>query len=173
MSYVVINGESEHYNEIISPFTTQHGKAGVKFIGDAIPTTDKGFMFYDDNDQLLADLSDYIYEYKPNCYSVEEDIIDSPTGTDAPIPPSSYDKLNRKINRVSSQVNSITPFEKTKKAYYGEIEKVFYDIPEGNTTIFFDNYTGDYIIERVENRLIVTFPERLKDMTNITIMVNK
>lgn len=173
MSYIKINGDDIHYNVTIMPFTTQHGYNAIRFIGDDIPTTDKGFMFYDDNDQLLADLSDYTHEYKPNAYSVEEDIIEPPKGTDNPIPPSAYDRLNSRVSQVSSQVAAITPFEETKKAYYGEIEKVFYNIPEGNTTIFFDNFNGEYTVERVENRLTVKFAERLKDMTNVTVMVNK
>jgi hypothetical protein len=173
MPYVVINGDTTHYKEDIVPFTTQHGKNAINFIGDELPETDKGFKFYDDDDNLISDLSEYIHIYRQNAYSTEEDIIIPPKGSDAPLPPSSYDILNSRVSQVSSQVAAITPFEETQKAYYAEIEKVFYNIPEGNTTIFFDNYDGEYTVERIENRLTVKFPERLKDMTNITVIVNK
>lgn len=173
MPYVVINGETTHYKEDIVPFTTQHGKQAVRFVGDEIPETNKGFKFYDDNDKLISDLSEYIYIYRQNEYSVEEDVIVPPKGSDAPLPPSAYSVLNSRINSVDNKVNSITPYEQTKKAYYGEIEKVFYNVPDGNTTIFFDNFDGEYTVERIENRLTVRFAERLKGMTSVTVMVNK
>jgi len=173
MSYVVINGDTTHYKEDIVPFTTQHGKQAVNFVGDELPETDKGFKFYDDDGNLISDLSEYIYIYRQNAYSVEKDVIVPPKGSDAPLPPSAYDALNSKVNKVSSQVAAITPYEQTKKAYFGEIEKVFYDVPDGNTSIFFSNYDGKYTVERIENRLTVTFPERLTDMTDITVVVNK
>lgn len=173
MSYVIINGDTIRYTEDIMPFTTQHGKHAVRFIGDELPTTDKGFKMYDDNDELISDLSDYTYEYRPNEYSTEEDVIENPGPNNDPLPPSSYDILSSRISSVNSRVNDITPFEETKKAYYGEIEKVFYNVPEGNTSIFFDNFEGKYEVSRVENRLTVKFAERLTDMTSVTVMVNK
>lgn len=173
MSYVIINGDTVRYREDIMPFTTQHGVKAVRFTGDSIPTTDKGFKMYDDNDNLLSDLSEYTYEYRPNEYSIEEDVIENPGPNNQPLSPSSYDVLSSRINKVSAQVSAITPFEETKKAYYAESEKVFYNVPEGNTSVFFSNYDGEYTVERVENRLTVKFAERLKDMTNVTVMVNK
>ena len=173
MSYVKIIGDTIRYTEDIETFTSQHGYAAIRFVGDPIPTTDKGFKLYNDNDEEISDLSDYKYEYRPNEYTVEEDIIEEPGPNNEPLPPSPYSRLSSRINQVSNQVYAITPFEETKKAYYGEIEKVFYNVPEGNTSIFFDNYNGEYEISRVENRLTVRFPEKLSDMTNITVMVNK
>lgn len=173
MSYIKINGDNVHYNVSISPFTTQHGYDAIRFIGEDIPETDKGFKLYNDDDEIISDFSDYKYLYRPNEYSTEYDEIVYPKGSDTPLPPSAIDKVNSRISRVDSKVNAITPYEETKKAFYGEIEKVFYNVPEGNTTIFFDNYDGEYKVNRIENRLTVTFADRLKDMTNVTVVVNK
>lgn len=173
MSYIKINGDDVHYNVSISPFTTQHGYSAIRFIGEDIPETDKGFKLYNDKDEVISDFSDYKYLYRSNEYSTEHDEIIYPKGSDVPLPPSAIDRVNSRISQVSSQVNAITPYEETKKAFYGEIEKVFYNVPEGNTTIFFDNYDGEYEVNRIENRLTVIFADRLKDMTNVTVMVNK
>lgn len=173
MSYIKINGDNTHYIVSIMPFTTQHGYNAIRFIGEDIPETDKGFKLYDDNDEVISDYSDYTNIYRKNEYSVEHDEIVYPKGSDQPLNPSPYDNLSRRISQVNSQVNAITPYEETKKAYYNEIEKVFYNIPEGNLTVYFDNYNGEYSVNRIENRLTITFAERLKDMTNVTVMVNK
>lgn len=173
MSYIKINGDNVHYNVSISPFTTQHGYNAIRFIGEDIPETDKGFKLYNDKDEVISDFSDYKYQYRPNEYSTEYDEIIYPKGSDIPLPPSAIDRVNSRISQVDSKVNAITPYEETKKAFYGEIEKVFYNVPEGNTTIFFDNYDGEYEVSRIENRLTIKFADRLKDMTNVTVVVNK
>ena len=173
MSYIKINGDDVHYNVSISPFTTQHGYSAIRFIGEDISETDKGFKLYNDDDEIISDFSDYKYLYRPNEYSTEHDEIIYPKGSDTPLPPSAIDRVNSRISQVNSKVNAITPYEETKKAFYGEIEKVFYNVPEGNTTIFFDNYDGEYEVSRIENRLTIKFADRLKDMTNVTVMVNK
>lgn len=173
MSYIKINGDDVHYNVSISPFTTQHGYNAIRFIGEDIPETDKGFKLYNDRDEVISDFSDYKYLYRSNEYSTEHDEIIYPKGSDTPLPPSAIDRVNSRISQVDSKVNAITPYEETKKAFYGEIEKVFYNVPEGNTTIFFDNYDGEYEVNRIENRLTIKFADRLKDMTNVTVMVNK
>ena len=173
MSYIKINGEDTHYNVSIMPFTSQHGYDAIRFIGEEIPETDKGFQLFGDDDVIISDYTDYKYIYRPNEYTVEHDEIVLPTWVDTPLEPSPIDRINSRVSQVSSQVNAITPYEDSKKAYYGEIEKVFYNVPNGNVTIFFDNYTGEYELVRTENRLTVKFPERLSDMTNVTIMVNK
>ena len=173
MSYIKINGDDVHYNVSISPFTTQHGYNAIRFIGEDIPETDKGFKLYNDKDEVISDFSDYKYLYRSNEYSTEHDEIVYPKGSDTPLPPSAIDRVNSRISQVDSKVNAITPYEETKKAFYGEIEKVFYNVPEGNTTIFFDNYDGEYEVNRIENRLTIKFADRLKDMTNVTVVVNK
>lgn len=75
--------------------------------------------------------------------------------------------------RTNVRVDEIIPYMETKTAYYGEKEKTFYNVPQGNVSVFFDNYDGEYKSERILDRLTITFPERLKDMTTITIKVEK
>ena len=74
------------------------------------------------------------------------------------------------INGVRKATGDITPHTQTKLAYYGESEKVFYDAPAGNTSVFFDNYNGSYSVNRIQNRLIVSF-DTLTEATNITISI--
>ena len=173
MSYIKIHGEETPYAVDIMPFTTQHGYEGIRFIGEEIPITDKGFDFYADDGVLIADLTKYKYFYSDNAYSTEYDAIESPKGTDAPIPPSQYSRLSSRISQVNSRVTEITPYEETKKAYAREIEKVFYQVPNGNLTVFFDNYNGEYEVKRIADRVTISFPERLTDATNVTIMIQK
>lgn len=169
--YLKINGEDTHYDVTIMPFTSQHGKKAVKFIGDEIPSTNKGFTYYNDDDTVLSDLSDFVYEYAPNEYTAEEDIVEYPKGSDAPLPTSAIARLNSKVNRLSVEVNDLTPYTETKTAYYGEKEKTFYNVPNGNTSVFFDKYNGGYSLNRVGDILIVSFNETIIEATNVTIMV--
>lgn len=169
--YLKINGSEDHYSVDISSFTTQHGHDAVRFIGDEIPETDKGFKLYNDDDTVMVDLSRFKYIYKPNEYSVEKDIIDEPSGNYEPLPPSAWDRLNSKVNRLSSQVTEITPYTDTKTAYYGETEKTFYGVPQGNTSVFFTNYNGGYTVSRVSDRLTVAFGTALEASTDITISI--
>lgn len=74
------------------------------------------------------------------------------------------------IDDNSIRVKALTPYTETKRSYYGETEKVFYDAPAGNTSVFFDNYNGAYSVNRVDNRLIVSF-DALTQATNITISI--
>ena len=169
--YLKINGSEDHYSVDISSFTTQHGHDAVRFIGDEIPETDKGFKLYNDDDTVMVDLSRFKYIYKPNEYSVVQDIIDEPSGNNEPLPPSAFDRLNSKVNRLSSQVSELTPYTDTKTAYYGEKEKTFYGVPEGNTSVFFTNYNGDYTVNRIADRLTVSFGTALEQATDITISI--
>ena len=72
-----------------------------------------------------------------------------------------------KTDETSNRVDEITPYKETKVAYYGEKEKVFYGVPSGELSVFFDN---EYTTERIEDRLYVRF-ERLNETKDITIMV--
>ena len=173
MSYIKIIGSDTKYYVDIMPFTTQHGHNAIRFIGEEIPETNTGFMLYNDNDEIIASYATYTHLYRPNEYSVAEDEIVYPQWTNAPIQPSSIDILNKRINKLSNRVDDITPYEETKKAYYGEIETTFYNVPQGNVSIFFSNYKGDYDVNRISDRIVVTFSNRLEESTEITIMINK
>lgn len=168
--YIKIIGEDERYNVSLEPFTTQHGYEAVRFVGDEVPATDKGFMAYED-DKELFDLSRYVFPYGDNEFCVAEDSIE-------PIEPAEYkplppNPLDVKLANMNRRISAITPYEQSKTAYYGEIEKVFYGVPNGNVSVFFDKYDGEYGVSRIEDRLTVSFPDRLTDMTDITIMVQQ
>ena len=94
-------------------------------------------------------------------------------------------RIYQAINEVSSRVNdldnrmdaytnmrvdSITPYTATQTAYYGESEKVFYNVPQGNITVFWDNYNGDYAVERIADRIVVSF-DALTDNATISIII--
>ena len=82
------------------------------------------------------------------------------------------DRQNNKydVDGVRKATSDITPYTETKKGYYGESEKVFYDAPSGNTSVFFSDYNGNYTVNRIANRLIVSFDTLAKE-TDITISI--
>ena len=75
-----------------------------------------------------------------------------------------------KVDSTANAVETLTPYTETKSAYYGETEKVFYDVPIGNMSIFFTNYNGDYSTSRVNDRVTISF-DALNEQTDITIMI--
>lgn len=76
-----------------------------------------------------------------------------------------------KVDDTANKVVEITPYTDSKTAYYGETLKTFYDVPQGNVAIYFDNFNGEYTFEREEDRLYITFKEPLTEQTNITISI--
>lgn len=169
--YLKINGEDIKYNVSIQPFTTTHGYSAIRFVGEDVPETDKGFKYFTDDDKLFSDFSEYTHMYRDNEYSVEYDEPFSGDGGEpTPIPPSAVDRLNVRVSQLNSKVNQITPYTETKTAYYGEKEKTFYNVPNGNVTVFFSNYTGDYSVSRVSDNMTVAF-NALAEQTDITINI--
>lgn len=165
--YIKIIGEDERYYVSLEPFTTQHGYEAVRFVGDEVPATDKGFMAYED-DKELFDLSRYTYPYGDNEFCVAEDSIEPIEPAEyVPLPPNPIDVKLANMNR---RINQLAPYTDTKIGYFGETSKTFYDAPQGNTLVFFDGYNGNYSVERIENRLIVSFDELTQD-TVITISI--
>lgn len=71
-------------------------------------------------------------------------------------------------NRQS--ITEITPYTETKTAYYNENNKTFYNVPEGNVSVLFDNYNGSYSVSRTVDRVTVSF-DTLTETTNVTISV--
>lgn len=67
-------------------------------------------------------------------------------------------------------IEELTPYTDTKTAYYGETSKTFYNVPEGNVTVYFNNYDGPYSVNRIEDRLTISF-NALEVQTNITISI--
>lgn len=74
------------------------------------------------------------------------------------------------ISGVRQNISEITPYTETKAAYFNEKEKTFYNVPTGNVSVVFDNYSGDYSVKRVSDRVTVFF-DTLTDSSNITISV--
>ena len=75
-----------------------------------------------------------------------------------------------KADDTSNKVEQITPYTETKTAYYGEKKKIFHDVPQGNVSVFFTNYNGDYSVSRMEDTLTISF-DTLTEQTDITIMI--
>ena len=163
--YIEINGEK--YPCKFSTFHTQTGKDAIRIISEA-PIAE-GFRLVGEDDSVVADYSDYIYLYRQDGDTIKEYTNES----DEIIPASGYiseipvNPVQTQINALNRRISDITPYTATKEAYYGETEKVFYDVPKGNLSIFFDD---DYEIQRIEDRVYVRF-ERLEETKEITIMV--
>ena len=75
-----------------------------------------------------------------------------------------------RIDDTSNRVDALTPYTETKTAYYNENNKTFYNIPDGNVSVLFDNYNGSYSVSRTVDRVTVSF-DTLTEATNITISV--
>lgn len=171
--YVKINGKTKKYNETLRACTTQHGYQAIKFIGDPIPETDKGFKLYEDDGTLIRDLSEYVYEYKPNVYSTEQDIIEEPSGSPDPVPESAFDRLSRQVSRLGSQVAAITPIVLKQEAYIGDTECVFAGAPDGLITsaVVSDGISIPHEIIREDGDIRVYF-EALENVAEVTISIS-
>ena len=75
-----------------------------------------------------------------------------------------------KVDDTSNKVDAITPYKETKIAYYNEKEKTFYNVPQGNVLVQFSSYQGSYAVNRIADRLTVTF-DQLTENTDITISI--
>lgn len=76
--------------------------------------------------------------------------------------------ITSKTDENSNNIKSLTPYTDTKIGYYGETEKTFYNVPDGNVTVFGLNA---YTLNRVADRLTLTF-SALTDQTSITISIS-
>ena len=141
MSYLKIIGEDTKYYVTLNPFTSQHGHKAIRFIGEKVPETDKGFEYYNDNNILITDLSEYRYQYRPNEYTIEQDIIELPKGSYEPLPPSAIDRLSSRINKVSNRVSqteykennleqSVADLEDSLCEYSMDVEQSLADIED-------------------------------------------
>lgn len=74
------------------------------------------------------------------------------------------------VDQMGHQIDDVTPYKETKTAYYNESEKTFYGVPNGNIEVFFDNYNGQYTVNKIVDRVTVSF-DKLTQQTNITISV--
>ena len=72
-----------------------------------------------------------------------------------------------KTDDNANKVNAITPYTETKIGYYGETEKTFYNVPDGNVTVY---GLTEYTMDRVANNITLTF-DALEKETNITVSI--
>ena len=71
------------------------------------------------------------------------------------------------IDGARQNISEITPYTETKIGYYGETEKTFYNVPDGNVTVY---GLTEYTMDRVANNITLTFDALAKE-TNITISI--
>ena len=67
----------------------------------------------------------------------------------------------------------IEPYTITKIAYYGDTEMNFYDVPDGNITVYVKDIEGNYpnyTVNKIGNTVTVNF-EAVQNNTEITISV--
>ena len=72
-----------------------------------------------------------------------------------------------KTDDNTNNIKAITPYTETQIGYYGETEKTFYNVPEGNVTVF---GLKEYALDRISDRLTITF-DALSEQTEITISI--
>ena len=72
-----------------------------------------------------------------------------------------------KTDDNSNNIKTLTPYTETKIGYFGETEKTFYNVPEGNVTIY---GLSEYTMDRVSNNITLSF-DALTEQTNITISI--
>ena len=75
--------------------------------------------------------------------------------------------ITAKIDNNSNNIKAVTPYTETQIGYYGETEKTFYNVPEGNVTVF---GLKEYSLDRISDRLTLTF-DALSEQTEITISI--
>lgn len=71
------------------------------------------------------------------------------------------------IDGTRQSVNKITPYTETKIGYFGETEKTFYNVPDGNVTVY---GLSEYTLDRISGNITLTF-DALTGETNITISI--
>ncbi len=74
-------------------------------------------------------------------------------------------------SRIIRNFDAVSPKTFTKTAYTGDTEITFYDVPDGNVSVFIGGYSGNYSVNRIQDRLTVSF-EPLADQTDITISIS-
>ena len=74
------------------------------------------------------------------------------------------------IDQLGKQVEAVTPTTMTKTAYTDDTYVTFYEVPTGNVTVYIGGYSGNYTVNRVQDRLTVEF-EPLEEVTEVTISI--
>lgn len=161
MLYIKPNDSDMIYSVItLTPFKTCSGYDAIRIVSEIeIPTMINGFKFYQNEEELISDFSDYKYQYTKDSYSMIQDsnVSGVPSYTPLPTP---YDSLSHRISVISSQVNDITPIIMSKNAYIDDTMVEFdYTTKQGNISAWLEN--GDVQVpcefEVIENKIIVYF----------------
>lgn len=74
---------------------------------------------------------------------------------------------SNEISATNNSIDALTPYTETKTAYIGDKEMLFYDVPDGNVTVFYDK---PYELKRFSNRIELSF-DPIEDITDITISI--
>lgn len=187
MSYIKFINDDTQYPANIMPFTSQHGKKAVRIVSAPLEINESGFMYYNDNDEIIGDYSDYQYHYEGNSYTVEKDNIVYGSGSDAPLPKSVlYDiqsnvahvtnyvsRVDKNVQEVTKEVVDITPYVETKTAYIDDTEIIFEVDKQGVISVNAVNRNNETVpvtYEKDGNKIIVLF-DPLEEVTDITIQI--
>ena len=129
MSYIKPNEDNMRYKILsIMPTRTQRGFEAIRFIGDPIPNIyTNGFLYFDDDDNLISDFTLFNDYYMPNVYSVRKDepVAPKPNNTAPEVSNIGVDTTQDQINALNQRVDSITPYVETKNVYINDTECVF------------------------------------------------
>lgn len=83
------------------------------------------------------------------------------------------DKYTPNIAKIEDQIENITPYMAYQKAYIGDTEVIFQNVPKGNLSVYVEDSEGNYLDYKVVREggvLTVTF-EPLENVTTITITI--
>lgn len=89
------------------------------------------------------------------------------------LPPSAIDRLNSRINSVSNNVASITPYTESKTAYIGDTEVIFTKAKDGIITSNCITENGNQIdvsMELSNNEVAIKF-EPLEETATVSISI--
>lgn len=162
--YIEIDGNQ--YPCEVKTSITQLGNTVIRVTSEEAPVAENGFVLISGDNTFDRSSFKYLYRMDGNVKEyteVEEEIIPA-SGYISGIPESPID---RRFDAVNQRISEVTPYEQTKMAYFGEVEKVFYGVPSGVLTVHMDN---EYTVDRVADRVIVKF-DRLSGTKEITIVV--
>ena len=171
--YIKINDEKYPIKDF-QVFTTQMGNNGIRIIGD-VPTA-SGFLILDDEENVIADRTDYTYLYREdeNCKeytSVAEEIIPTECSYmgDVPISP-----IQRQISALNNRVNEITPYTESKEVGIQDTECIFNgNYQQGIITAMVVTDRGTLVpntIEWSDDNIAVRFDE-LEETATVTIQI--
>ena len=179
MSYIKPNGSDDRYDVTgIIPTKTQHGYDAVVFLGDDLPDDlHAGFKYYDDNDNLISDLSKFNDYYTHNVYSVKKDTIVQPKPNNTPSGISNYGgdssaAIMEQIASLNEQIEEMQPYTASKPVYIEEYECFFDKVRDGaiSASLVSDGVEKECQYEVIDDKIRVFF-EPLIEVGTVTIII--